>query len=113
MNYMEAFEACSVQALRENRSNMRARENQRREDYVNDTVAATSRSLLPIVEEMKAMVHKLEAQNLILQKQVEDANEAAKSAEKGAKRAIVCSWVSFGVATLFSIAALIISIIAL
>ena len=113
MNYMEVVEACSVQAQRENRANIRAREQKRREDYVNDTAAAASRSLSLVIEELKAMVLKLEEQNTIIQKQVEDANEAAKSAEKDAKRAIAYSWVSFGVATLLSIAALIISIIAL
>ena len=113
MNYIDAFEACSIQALRESRANIRAREQQRREDYVNDTVEAASRSLSPVIEELKAMVQQLEGQNALLQKQVEDANEAAKAAEKDAKRAVAHSWISFGVATLLSIAALIISIVAL
>ena len=112
MNYMETVETCSVQALRENRASIRAREQKRRDDYVNDTADATSHSLSPVIEELKSMVLKLEEQNAILQKQIEDANEAAKSAEKEAKRAVAYSWVSFGVATLLSIAALIISIIA-
>ena len=113
MNYLEAVETCSVQALRENRANIRAREQKRRDDYVNDTAEATSRSLSPVIEELKAMVLELEAQNTILQKQVEDANEAARSAEKDAKRAVAYSWISFGVATLLSIVAIVISIVAL
>ena len=113
MNYGDTIKACSIQALREDRANIRARKKQQREDYVNDTAEAASRSLSPVIEELKAMVLKLEEQNTILQKQVEDANEAAKSAEKEAKRAVAYSWISFGVATLLSIAAIVISIFAL
>jgi len=109
----EADKSGSIQSLREERANIRARKQQQRDDYVNDTAVAASRSLSPVIVELKAMVQQLEGQNALLQKQVEDANAAAKAAEKDAKRAVVHSWISFGVATLLSIAALIISIVAL
>ena len=129
--YMNAFQVCSVRALMEDRSQIRLRKEQERKERIEDAAEASRRSTMPMVEELKALVESLQEQNRILKAQIEeakkDSEEAKKAAmkanaeaekanteaKKEAKRARVFSWVSFGVATAISIAALVVSIIAL
>ena len=109
--HMEAFHACSAQALMEDRSRRRLQKEQERRERIEDAVEANKKSTLPMVDELKAIVEGLQEQNRILQSQIDDAKKDSEEAKKDAKRARAFSWVSFGVATAISIAALIVSII--
>lgn len=108
--YMESFHACSAQALIEDRSRRRLQKEQERRERIEDAVEANKKSTLPVVEELKAIVEGLQEQNRILQSQIDEAKKDSEEAKKDAKRARVFSWVSFGVATAISIAALVVSI---
>ena len=105
-DYRNAFEACSAQALAESRSAIRMKKEQERSERIEDAAEAQRRSTLPVVEELKSLVEGLQEQNRILQSQIDEA-------KKEAKKARIFSWISFGVATGISIAALVVSIIAL
>ena len=81
----------------------------------------------PMVEQLKSLVQETQEQNKILleqvnllkeenerqKKQAEEARAAEAQAKKEALHSKVFGWVSFGVATVISIAALIISIISM
>ena len=108
--YMEAFHACSAQALMEDRGRKRLQKEQERRERIEDAVEANKKSTLPMVEELKAIVESLQEQNSILQSQIDDAKKDGEEAKKEARKARIFSWVSFGVATAISIAALIVSI---
>lgn len=109
--YMEAFHACSAQALMEDRGRRRLQKEQERKERIEDAVEANKKSTLPMVEELKAIVEGLQEQNRILQSQIDDAKKDSEEAKKDAKRARVFSRVSFGVSTIISLAALIVSIV--
>ena len=102
--YRDAFHACSAQALIEDRGRRRLQKEQERRERIEDAVEANKKSTLPMVGELKAIVESLQEQNSILQSQIDEA-------KKEARKARIFSWVSFGVATAISIAALIVSII--
>lgn len=106
-----AFQACSAQALMEDRSKIRLKKEQERRERINDAVEVNKKSTLPVVEELKALVEGLQEQNRILQSQIDEAKKESEEANKEARKAYVFSWVSFGVATIISIAALLVSII--
>lgn len=107
--YRDAFHACSAQALIEDRGRRRLQKEQERRERIEDAVEANKKSTLPMVEELKSIVESLQEQNSILQSQVDEAKKDGEKAKKEAKRARVFSWISFGVATAISIAALIVS----
>lgn len=109
--YMEAFQACSARALMEDRSKIRLKKEQERRERIEDAVEANKKFTLPVVEELKAIVEGLQEQNHILKSQIDEAKKDSEEAKEDAKRARVFSWVTFGVATAISIAALIVSII--
>lgn len=111
--YRDAFHACSAQALIDERGRRRLQKEQERRERIEDTVEANKKSTLPMVEELKAIVEGLEEQNRILQSQIDEAKKDGEEAKKEAKKARSFSWISFGVATAISIAALVVSIIAL
>lgn len=111
--YKDALHACSAQALIEDRSRRRLQKEQERRERIEDAVEANKKSTLPMVDELKAIVEGLQEQNCILQSQIDDAKKVSEEAKKDAKRARVFSWVSFGVATAISIAALIVSFLGL
>lgn len=129
--YIDALVTCSARAVTESRSEKILRKAMERRERIEDAAEASRRSTMPMVEELKALVESLQEQNRILKAQIEeakkDSEEAKKAAmkanaeaekanteaKKEAKRARVFSWVSFGVATAISIAALVVSIIAL
>lgn len=81
----------------------------------------------PMVEQLKSLVEETQSQNKILleqvsllkeenerqKSQVEEAKVAEAQAKKEALHSKVFGWVSFGVATAISVAALVVSIIAL
>lgn len=108
--YKDAFHACSAQALIEDRSRRRLQKEQERRERIEDAVEVNKKSTLPMVEELKAIVESLQEQNSILQLQIDDAKKDGEEAKKEARKARIFSWVSFGVATAISIAALIVSI---
>ena len=80
-----------------------------------------------MVEQLKSLVEETQSQNKILleqvnllkeenerqKSQVEEAKAAEAQAKKEALHSKVFGWVSFGIATAISIAALVVSIIAL
>lgn len=107
----DVFQACSAQALREDRNKIRYKKEQERKERIADTVEANKQSALPLIEELKALVESLQEQNRILQSQIDEAKEDSEAAKKEAQRARVFSWVSFSVATVISIIALIVSIL--
>ena len=107
--YRDAFHACSAQALIEDRGRRRLQKEQERRERIEDAVEANKKSTLPMVEELKAIVESLQEQNGILQSQIDEANKDGEEAKKEARKARIFSWVSFGVATAISIAALIVS----
>ncbi len=109
--YKDALHACSAQALIEDRSRRRLKKEQERRERIEDTVEANKKSTLPMVEELKVIVESLQEQNSILQSQINEAKMDGEEAKKEARKARIFSWVSFGVATAISIAALIVSII--
>lgn len=109
--YRDAFHACSAQALIEDRGRRRLQKEQERRERIEDAVEANKKSTLPMVEELKAIVESLQEQNSILQSQIDEAKKDGEEAKKEARKARIFSWVSFGVATAISIAALIVSII--
>ncbi len=106
MFYEETFKACSAQALCEERAQRRLREAQRRQEYVEDTAKAALQSTAPLVEELKSVVKELQDRNLILQKQIDDAEETARTAQKDALWAKIGAIVSFIVSTTISVIAL-------
>ena len=112
-DYRNAFEACSAQALAESRSAIRMKKEQERRERIEDAAEAQRRSTIPVVEELKSLVEGLQEQNRILQSQIDEAKKDGEEAKKEAKKARIFSWISFGVATAISIAALVVSIIAL
>lgn len=112
-DYMNALKTCSIQALREDRSKIRLRKEQERRDRIEDAAEANRRSTMPMVEELKALVEGLQEQNRILQSQIDEAKKDGEEAKKEAKKARIFSWISFGVATAISIAALVISIVSM
>ena len=65
----------------------------------------------PTVEQLKKLVEEAQEQNKILQSQIDDAKKDGEEAKKEAKKARIFSWISFGIATAISIAALVVSII--
>ena len=103
------------------------RQQQARMASLRDTLAAHIAVANPVQQEMKYMNSSIQRQNELLMEQVEllrQENElqkeqlvAAECAEAEAKKAArhskIFGWVSFGVATAISIAALIVSIIAI
>lgn len=103
----------SAYALAQSRSAIRLRREQERRERIEDTAEANRRSTMPVVEELRALVEGLQEQNHILQSQIDEAQKESEEAKKEAKKARRFSWISFGVATLISVAALIVSIIAL
>jgi len=107
--YGDASRTCSAQALIEERGRRRLQKEQERRERIEDAVEANKKSTLPMVEELKAIVESLQEQNSILQSQIDEAKKDGEEAKKEAKRARVFSWISFGVATAISIAALIVS----
>ena len=111
--YMNAFQACSVQAFVEDRGRRRLQKEQERRERIEDAAEAQRRSTLPVVEELKSLVEGLQEQNHILQSQIDEAKKDGEEAKKEAKKARIFSWISFGVATAISIAALVVSIFAL
>ena len=112
-DYINALKTCSIQALREDRSKIRLRKQQERKEHIEDAAEAQRRSTLPVVEELKSLVEGLQNQNRILQSQIDEVKKDGEEAKKEAKKARIFSWISFGVATAISIAALVVSIIAL
>lgn len=109
--YRDAFHACSAQALIEDRVRRRLQKEQERRERIEDAVEANEKSTLPVVEELKSIVESLQEQNGILQSQIDEANKDGEEAKKEARKARIFSWVSFGVATIISLAALIVSIV--
>ena len=107
--YRDAFHACSAQALIEDRGRRRLQKEQERRERIEDAVEANKKSTLPMVGELKAIVESLQEQNSILQSQIDEAKKDGEEARKEARKARIFSWVSFGVATAISIAALIVS----
>ena len=107
--YRDAFHACSAQALIEDRVRRRLQKEQERRERIEDAVEANEKSTLPMVGELKAIVESLQEQNSILQSQIDEAKKDGEEARKEARKARIFSWVSFGVATAISIAALIVS----
>ena len=110
-DYRDALHACSAQALIEDRGRRRLQKEQERRERIEDAVEANKKSTLPMVEELKAIVESLQEQNSILQSQIDETKKDGEAAKKDARKARVFSWISFGVATAISIAALIVSII--
>lgn len=108
--YKDALLACSVQALTEERSRRRLQKEQERRERIEDAVEAKKKSTMSMVEELKAIVESLQEQNSILQSQIDEARKGGEEAKKDARKARVFSWISFGVATAISFAALIVSI---
>ena len=84
-----------------------------RAERVEDATIANLRASLPMTAELKALVEGLQEQNRILQSQIDEAKKDGEEAKKEAKKARIFSWISFGVATAISVAALVVSIIAL
>ena len=111
--YMNAFQACSAQAIVEDRGRRRLQKEQERRERIEDAAEAQRRSTLPVVEELKSLVGGLQEQNRILQSQIDEAKKDGEEAKKEAKKARIFSWISFGVATAISIAALVISIMSM
>ncbi len=111
--YKDAFQACSAQALREDRNRIRLKKEQERRERIEDAVEANKKSILPMVEELRAIVEGLRDQNCILQSQIDEAKKDSEEAKISARKAQRFSWVSFGVATAISIVALIVSIISI
>lgn len=109
--YKDAFHACSAQAFIEDRGRRRLQKEQERRERIEDAVEANKKSTLPMVEELKAIVESLQEQNSILQLQIDEAKKDSEEAKKDARKARVFSWISFGVATIISLAALIVSIV--
>lgn len=109
--YKDAFHACSAQALMEDRGRRHLQKEQKRRERIEDAVEANKKSTLPVVEELKSIVESLQEQNSILQSQVDEAKKDGEEAKKEARKARIFSWVSFGVATIISLAALIVSIV--
>ena len=112
-DYLNAFQACSARALMEDRSKIRLKKEQERRERIEDAAEAQRISTLPVVEELKSLVEGLQEQNRILQSQIDEAKKDGEEAKKEAKKARIFSWISFGVATVISIAALVVSIIAI
>ena len=112
-DYTNALKTCSIQALREDRSKLRLRKEQERRERIEDAAEANRRSAIPMIEELKALVEGLQEQNRILQSQIDEAKKDGEEAKKEAKKARIFSWISFGVATAISIAALVISIMSM
>lgn len=108
--YKDALHACSAQALIEDRNRRRLQKEQERRERIEDAVEANKKSTLPMVEELKSIVESLQEQNSILQSQIDEAKKGSEEAKQEAKKARIFSWVSFGVATAISIAALVVSI---
>ena len=111
--YKDALHACSVQALREDRSIIRQRRDQERRERIEDAVEANKKSTLPMVEELKSLVAELQEQNSLLKSQIDEARKDSEEAKKEAKRARIFSWVSFGITTAIAVAALVVSIISI
>lgn len=103
------------------------RQQQARMASMRDTLAAHIAVANPMQQEMKYMNSSIQRQNELLMEQIEllrQENERQKAqlataeaaeieAKKAAKRSRIFGWVSFCVATAISIAALIVSIIAI
>ncbi len=109
--YKDTLLACSAQVLTEERSRRRLQKEQERRERIEDAVKANKKSTLYMVEELKAIVESLQEQNRILQSHIDEAKKVGEEAKKDARKARVFSWISFGVATAISIAALIVSIV--
>lgn len=98
-----------------------------RQQFHQDQLARVIPVKNPMVEQLKSLVEETQEQNKILleqvnllkeenerqKEQVEEAKAAEAQAKKEALHSKVFGWVSFGVATAISIAALIISIISM
>ena len=96
-----------------------------RQQFHQDQLARVIPVTNPMVEQLKSLVQETQEQNKILleqvnllkeenerqKKQVEEARAAEAKAKKEALHSKVFGWVSFGVATAISIAALVVSII--
>ena len=95
----------SAQSLMENRSQRRAREIQKRQEDLEDSVLANEIAVAPMIDELRALVKELQDQNAILQNQIE-------SAEKDARIARRWSLISFLITTGISLGALVISYLA-
>ena len=81
----------------------------------------------PVVDQMSTLIDNIDEQNDILReqvkllteenerqkKQIEEAKVAEKEAKAEARKSKIFGWISFGVATVISIAALVVSIISL
>ncbi len=84
------------------------KEHMRREEQ-----AKIDRQNAPIVAGMNEMISELQNQNRLLASQLEEAKAAEQMANKQARNSKIFAWITFGVATLISLAALAVSIIAL
>ena len=84
--YMNAFQACSAQALAESRSAIRMKKEQERRERIEDAAEAQRRSTLPVVEELKSLVEGLQEQNRILQSQIDEAKKMARKQRKKQRR---------------------------
>lgn len=75
------------------------------------------KELVETIKEQNVILGKqidlLSEENAMLKEQIEDAKVSGEFAKTEAKKTKIFSWISFGVATLVSVAALIVSIIAL
>lgn len=106
-NNEEKFSAHSAQSLRENRSQIRMRNEQKRKEQVADMTEA----LLPVKEEVESLVKGTQKQNELLEAQVKAAEESAIQAKKDAINAKILSWVSLSVSTILAVVSIIVSII--
>ena len=111
--YKDALHACSAQALIEDRSRRHLQKEQERRERIEDAVEANKKSNLPMAEELKAVVASLQEQNRILQSQIDEAKKDGEEAKTDARKARVFSWISFGVATVISIVAPVVSFLGL
>ena len=98
-----------------------------RQQFHQDQLARVIPVKNPMIEQLNSLVEETQEQNKILleqvnllkeenerqKKQVEEARAAEAQARKEALHSKVFGWVSFGVATAISIAALIVSIISI
>lgn len=108
---MNVFSACSAHSLAESCNTMRLKKDQERKEYIEDTIEANKHSSIPMVKELKALVEELQEQNRILKSRIDEVKREGEEAKKVARKSITFSWISFGVATVISIVALIVSII--
>ncbi|MBQ4119078.1 MAG: hypothetical protein IJD45_01655 [Clostridia bacterium] len=108
-DYKDSFEACSAQALMENRSKIRLRKEQERRERIDDAVEVNRKSSLHMFEELKALVESVQEQNRILQSQIDETEKKSEEAKRESRKSRIFSWISFGVATVIAIISLIIS----